>query len=81
MTSRYRRSSVRAVVEHATQDHTITAHLHDALWAVLWNRHYDDVDEPVWQADSAYSGVLAFVQALDPHAWPRTLHSSVCNRP
>jgi hypothetical protein len=68
VTSRYRRSSVRAVVEHATQDHTITAHLHDALWAVLWNRRYDDVDEPVWQADSAYSGVLAFVHALDPQA-------------
>ncbi len=66
VTSRYRRSSVRAVVEHATQDHTITARLHDALWAVLWNRRYDDVDEPVWLPDSAYSGVLAFVHQLDP---------------
>jgi hypothetical protein len=57
---------VREVIEHATQDHTVTAKLHDALWAVLWNRRYDDVDEPVWLPDSAYSGVLAFVHALDP---------------
>ena len=57
---------MRAVVERATQDHTITAQLHDALWAVLWNRRYDDVDEPVWQPDSAYSGLLAFVHGLDP---------------
>jgi hypothetical protein len=57
---------VRAVLEHATQDHTVAAKLHDALWAVLWNRRYDDVDEPVWLADSAYPGVLAFVHELDP---------------
>jgi hypothetical protein len=60
---------VRAAVERATQDHKVTAKMHDALWAVLWNRHYDDVDEPVWLPDSAYSGVLAFAQGLDDQLW------------
>lgn len=56
---------MRAVVETATPDHVVAAALHDALWAVLWNRRYEDVDEPVWQPDSAYAGVLSFAQRLD----------------
>ena len=46
-------------------DHAVAAELHDALWAVLWNRHHDDVDEPLWLPDSAYLGVLAFARPLD----------------
>jgi len=30
-----------------TQDTAVAAEAHDALWAVLWNRRYDDVAEPV----------------------------------
>jgi len=41
------------------------AEFHDALWAVLWNRRYDDVDEPVWLPESSYWGILAFASALD----------------
>ena len=46
-------------------DHSVAAHLHDALWAVLWNRRHDDVDEPLWLPDSAYHGVLSFAEPLD----------------
>jgi hypothetical protein len=48
-----------------TQDRVLAAEAHDALWAVLWSRRYDDVDEPVWQPDAAYSGILAFARSLD----------------
>ncbi|GAC1559296.1 MAG: hypothetical protein NVS3B10_18040 [Polyangiales bacterium] len=51
-----------------TNDHAVASKAHDALWAVLWNRRYDDVDEPVWFSDSAYSGVVAFAFALDEAA-------------
>ena len=59
-TPRYRRSSVRAVLETLTQDHAAANAVHDALWAALWNRRYEDVDEPVWLPDSLYTGILAF---------------------
>ena len=48
-----------------TPDHAVAAELHDKVWAVLWNRHHDDVDEPVWLPDSAYLGVLTFARQLD----------------
>ncbi|MEA2719114.1 MAG: hypothetical protein QOJ39_978, partial [Candidatus Eremiobacteraeota bacterium] len=38
MTPRVRRSSVRAVLESMVLDHAVTPAVHDALWAVLWNR-------------------------------------------
>ena len=38
-----------------TQDQR-RAETHDALWAVLWNRRYDDVDEPVWLPDVGVLG-------------------------
>ncbi len=63
-TSRFRRSSVRAVLEAITTDTAAAAAAHDALWAVLWNRRYDDVAEPLWLPDGAYSGVLAFASEL-----------------
>ena len=65
MTPRYRRSSVRAVLEPIFPDRSAAAEAHDALWAVLWNRRYDDVDEPVWAPETAYSGILAFARGLD----------------
>ncbi|HTW83764.1 MAG TPA: hypothetical protein VMD91_06845 [Candidatus Sulfotelmatobacter sp.] len=64
-TPRYRRSSVRSVLEAAVTNHVLSASIHDALWAVLWNRRHDDVDEPVWLPDSGYGGVLVFARALD----------------
>jgi uncharacterized protein (DUF2267 family) len=64
-TPRYRKSSVRSVLETAVPDHALAASIHDALWAVLWNRRHDDVDEPVWLPDSGYTGVLAFARPLD----------------
>lgn len=64
-TQRSRRSSVRAVFETVVQEHAVTATLHDELWAVLWNRGYEDVDEPVWGVDSAYGGILVFARELD----------------
>lgn len=64
-TPRYRRSSVRAVLETVAQDHAVAAQAHDPLWAVLWNRRFDDVDEPIWAPESVFSGVLAFVRPLD----------------
>ena len=67
-TPRYRRSSVRAVVERLTDDPAVAARLHDALWAVLWNRGYDDVAEPVGLPDVAYAGMLAFVEPLGAEA-------------
>jgi len=48
------------------RDHTVAPGVHDALWAVLWNRRYDDVDEPVWMPDSSFTGILAFARVLDP---------------
>lgn len=48
-----------------TQDRALATEAHDALWAVLWSRRYDDVDEPVWQSESAYSGIVAFTRTLD----------------
>jgi hypothetical protein len=65
MTPRYRRSSVRAALETIVSDRAAAAAAHDALWAVLWNRRYDDVDEPVWEPETAYSGILAFARAVD----------------
>ncbi len=65
MTPRYRRSSVRAVLETIIPDRAAAAEAHDALWAVLWNRRYDDVDEPVWAPEASYSGILAFARGLD----------------
>lgn len=59
-TPRYRRSSVRAVLEALTRDQAAAAAAHDALWATLWNRGYEDVDEPVWVPDAAYRGLVAF---------------------
>jgi hypothetical protein len=49
-----------------TQDQAVAAETHDALWAVLWNRRYDDVAEPLWLPDSTYSGILAYARILDP---------------
>lgn len=63
-TPRYRRSSVRAVLEAIAVDPAAAASAHDALWAVLWNRRYDDVAEPLWLPDAAYTGVLAFTREL-----------------
>ncbi|GAC1583105.1 MAG: hypothetical protein NVS3B7_18560 [Candidatus Elarobacter sp.] len=51
------------MLETMTPDHAVAARAHDALWAVLWNRRYDDVDQPLWLPDTAFAGVLAF-------AWP-----------
>jgi hypothetical protein len=65
-TKRYRRSTVRAVLEAMTRDHAAAAEAHDALWAVLWSRRYDDVDEPVW-GDVSYGGILAFARTFDEH--------------
>jgi hypothetical protein len=59
---RYRRTSVRAVLETVTHDHRAAADAHDALWAVLWNRRYDDVDEPFWLPDAVYVGILVFAR-------------------
>jgi hypothetical protein len=64
-TPRYRRSSVRAVLETAVTDHALTQGIHNALWAALWNRRYDDVDEPVWLPDSGYAGLLALAKPVD----------------
>ena len=52
------------MLETATQDHAQASRAHDALWAVLWSRGYDDVDEPVWLPDSSYTGVLAIAHAF-----------------
>ena len=49
-----------------TQDQAVAAETHDALWAVLWNRRYDDVDEPLWLPDATYSGILAYARILEP---------------
>jgi hypothetical protein len=49
-----------------TRDHAAAAEAHDALWAVLWSRRYDDVDEPVW-GDVSYGGILAFARVFDGH--------------
>ncbi len=65
MTPRYRRSSVRALLESFTQNHAVASAAHDALWAVLWNRRYPDVDEPVWSQEAAYAGQLTWVRELD----------------
>lgn len=65
MTPRYRRSSVRALLESFTQNHAVASAAHDALWAVLWNRRYPDVDEPVWSQEAAYSGLLTWVRELE----------------
>jgi hypothetical protein len=47
-----------------TRDHAAAAEAHDALWAVLWSRRYDDVDEPVW-GETSYGGILAFARTFD----------------
>jgi hypothetical protein len=47
-----------------TPDQRVAAEAHDALWAVLWSRRYDDVDEPVW-GDVSYGGILAFARVFD----------------
>jgi hypothetical protein len=64
VTNRYRRSSVRAVIDKLTRDHAAAAEAHDALWAVLWSRRYDDVDEPVW-GETSYGGIVAFARVFD----------------
>lgn len=46
-----------------TRDHAVAAEAHDALWAVLWSRRYDDVDEPV-RGDVSYGGILAFARVF-----------------
>ncbi len=46
-------------------DQARVAEVHDAVWAVLWNRRYDDVDEPVWLPEASYWGILAFACGLD----------------
>ena len=61
-TPRYRRSAVRAVLETVTQEPRASNEAHDALWAALWNRRYDDVDEPVWVPDAVYAGLLVFAR-------------------
>lgn len=68
MNPRSRRSSVRAVLEATIADRAVAAEAHDALWAVLWNRRYDEVDEPLWLPDATYSGILAFGRVLDADA-------------
>jgi hypothetical protein len=50
------------VVEAATRDPGAAARAHDALWATLWNRRYEDVDEPLWTLDAAYAGIVVFAQ-------------------
>jgi hypothetical protein len=47
-----------------TRDHAAANEAHDALWAVLWSRRYDDVDEPVW-GEVTYGGILAFARVFD----------------
>ena len=32
---------------------------------MLWNRRYEDVDEPVWSPESGYSGILAFARPVE----------------
>ncbi len=59
---RYRRSSVRAVLETLTQDHNAASEAHDALWAALWNRRFDDIDQPIWATDAVYGGIVAFTR-------------------
>lgn len=39
--------------------------MHDVLWAVLWNRRCEDIDEPLWGHDAAYAGILTFVRPID----------------
>lgn len=63
-TPRYRRSSVRAVLETVARDHAAASAAHDALWAALWNRRYDDVDDPVWLPETAYAGLVAFFRTF-----------------
>lgn len=63
-TPRYRSSSVRAVLEPLTRDRAAAAAAHDALWATLWNRGYEDVAEPVWLPDAAYAGLVAFARSF-----------------
>ncbi len=47
------------------EDQTVVAEIHDALWAVLWNRRYDDVDIPLWMPESSYGGILAYARPVD----------------
>jgi hypothetical protein len=48
------------VLETLTRDQAAAAAAHDALWATLWNRGYEDIDEPLWLPDAAYRGLVAF---------------------
>jgi hypothetical protein len=57
------------VFESVVLEHAVSATLHDELWAVLWNRRYEDVDEPVWGVDSAYAGIVVFARELDAQTW------------
>ena len=61
---RYRRSSVRAVLESVTNDHAARAEAHDAVWAALWNRRYEDVDEPLWSPEASFSGIIAYARSF-----------------
>jgi len=66
VTPRFRRSTVRAVLETFTRDQAVAGETHDALWAVLWNRRYEDVAEPLWLPDASYTGIFAYARVLDP---------------
>jgi hypothetical protein len=44
----------------------VAGETHDALWAVLWNRRYDDVAEPLWLPEASYTGIFVYAKALDP---------------
>lgn len=52
------------MIESATRDRAAVAEAHDALWAALWNRRYDDVDEAVWVPAAVHRGMLAFVRTF-----------------
>lgn len=55
--------------EAVVAEHDVGAALHDELWAALWSRRYDDVDEPVWRLDATYGGIVVFARALDAETW------------
>lgn len=48
------------MLETLTCDPRISAQAHDALWAALWHRRYDDVDEAISTIDAVYAGILVF---------------------
>jgi hypothetical protein len=68
---RYRRSSVRGIVEAVTRDPNAATEAHDALWATLWNRRYEEIDEPLWAPDAVYAGIVVFARRF-PEGTPLT---------